>query len=86
MTLKTLILIVLTRASCPWQPDPSPPLTVLPGAAYEELEREYGREDTTGLTVWYGTDDDVRVYLREGAGSRVLCHEWRHVVEGRWHP
>lgn len=82
-------LILLARAFCPWQPDPPPPTMVLPDVAYEEVERRHGLEGTMGLTVWRQHGAAVlvpRVYLRERADERVLCHEWGHAVDGRWHP
>ena len=88
MTLKALI--ILARAFCPWQPDPLPPTVILPRAVYEKLERASGLVNTAGLTTWWevvpGEPMYARVYLREGADERILCHEWGHAVDGHWHP
>lgn len=89
MTLE--VLIILARLYCPWQPDPLPPTVILPNAVYEEVEERYGFDGSLGLTTW--REDPVTgrpvaplIYLREGSGDRVLCHEWGHAVDGHWHP
>ena len=90
MTLQALI--ILARVFCPWQPDPLPYTMILPDATYEMVERRWGLSDTVGLTVWSYRAGEInkpihaRVYLRQGADERDLCHEWRHAVEGHWHP
>lgn len=89
MTLEGLIVAALD--SCPWVPWPLPPVELLPRWAYEIMEAFHGFSGKRGMTMWEEelgvvVSGSPRIYLREGATPGDLCHEYRHAVEGRWHP
>ena len=92
-------LVAAALLFCPWVPVPLPPTVLLPSPAYELVEAAHGLAGTRGITTWEewaeagplgepGTPivGSARVYLREGATPEVLCHEYKHVVVGHWHP
>ncbi len=92
MALEALIAAALLF--CPWVPAPLPPTELLPRAAYELVEATHGFSGTIGIATWkewtggsgVPIPGSARVYLRGDATPEDLCHEWRHVVGGHWHP
>lgn len=92
MTLEALVAAALLF--CPWVPTPLPSTKLLPRSAYELVEAVHGLAKSRAMATWeeqtggpgFPIPGSARVYLREDATPEVLCHEWRHVVEGHWHP
>lgn len=81
VTIQSLIAVALNL--CPWVPEEMPHMEILPPLAYEEKARKYGALNTVGMMLRW--PDRAEVYLKQGyATDRLLCHEWRHIVEPEW--
>jgi hypothetical protein len=88
---KLAALIMLAQTYCPWNPgDAKIEYIVAPenSQVYEFIIHARGNQlptATWGFT-WLYNDTHYIVLREERMSERIICHEWRHVVEGYWHP
>lgn len=77
-------LIALALELCPWQPATVPPLILLNSPHYEIVAGDYGLDPAPPAFL----DRNLAnvIFMRVStANERILCHEWRHIVEPDWH-
>lgn len=84
-------ITALALKLCTWSEAVDTPTYILPDQWYEQaysaqVEKLDLSHNGYTLGFRYRVGDVVWIALRESTASeRVLCHEWRHVVEGHWH-
>jgi hypothetical protein len=84
MNITAESLVLVARLLCPWQPEYTPPLTILTSVQYEAAATKYGAS-VSGRSFVMPHHLASPIFMRlETANDRILCHEWRHIVEPAW--